>query len=249
GFQPGVLYELIYRAKNPTVLGLGWAGERDLISFFKHSARGDDGTANPLFVAGRTPLAVVEGSSQSGRSIRTFIHLGFNEDEQGRIVFEGAYPHIGGGRLPMNSRFSQPGRAWGYTVDYLYPAYEFPFSYMPTHDPITGQTDGILMRCLKSNSCPKIFHVATALEICEGRHVRAAGAGELPQHSREQLSQRLSGRARQPDQPARGAVAAQGHAARRPRLRPAVQRAGRERDRDEGTAHRKLGPLRCARAA
>ena len=169
GFQPGVLYELIYRAKNPTVLGLGWAGERDVISFFKHSARDDDGTANPLFVGGRTPLAVVEGSSQSGRSIRTFIHLGFNEDEQGRIVFEGAYPHIGGGRLPMNSRFSQPGRAWGYTVDYLYPAYEFPFSYMPTHDSITGQTDGILMRCLKSNSCPKIFHVATALEIWEGR--------------------------------------------------------------------------------
>ncbi len=168
GFQPGVLYELIYRAKNPTVLALGWAGERDLISFLKYSARDDAGNPNPLYMH-RTPLAVVEGSSQSGRSIRTFIHLGFNEDEQGRIVFEGAYPHIGGGRLPMNSRFAQPGRAWGYTVDYLYPAYEFPFTYMPTHDPITHQTDGILLRCLKSNSCPKIFHVATALEIWEGR--------------------------------------------------------------------------------
>jgi hypothetical protein len=84
-------------------------------------------------------------------------------------VFEGAYPHIGGGRLPMNTRFSQPGRAWGYTVDHLYPAYEFPFSYMPEHDQLTGETDGLLMRCLKTNTCPKIFHVATALEIWEGR--------------------------------------------------------------------------------
>jgi len=177
GFQPGVLYELIYRAKDPTVLALGWAGMRDLVSFLKHARHDDAGTPNPLFLAGRdrgdgddgAALAVFEGSSQSGRSMRTFLHLGFNEDEQGRIVFEGAFPHIGGGRLSMNVRFAAPGRAWGYTVDHLYPAYEFPFSYMPTHDPITHQTDGILMRCLKSHTCPKIFHVATALEIWEGR--------------------------------------------------------------------------------
>jgi hypothetical protein len=169
GFQPGVIYELVYRAKNPTVLGLGWAAERDLISFFKHAAQDDEGRPNPLLIPGKTPLAVVEGSSQSGRSIRTFLHLGFNEDEQGRIVFEGAFPHIGGGRLSMNIRFAAPGRAWGYTVDHLYPAYEFPFSYMPSHDPITRRTGGILARCLASNTCPKIFHVATALEIWEGR--------------------------------------------------------------------------------
>ncbi len=170
GFQPGVLYELIYRGMNPTVLGLGWASERDLMSFFKHAAADDDGQPNPLLLAGGRPaLAVVEGSSQSGRSIRTFIHLGFNEDEGGRIVFEGAFPHIGGGRLSMNIRFAAPGRAWGYTVDHLYPAYEFPFSYMPTHDPITRRTGGLLLRCLASHTCPKIFHVATALEIWEGR--------------------------------------------------------------------------------
>jgi Alpha/beta hydrolase domain len=169
GFQPGTLYELIYRAKDPTVLGLGWASMRDLVSFFKHAVKDDAGTGNPLALPGRPALAVVEGSSQSGRSIRTFIHLGFNEDEEGRIVFEGAFPHIGGGRLSMNIRFAAPGRAWGYTVDHLYPAYEFPFSYMPTHDPITRQTDGILKRCLATDTCPKIFHVATALEIWEGR--------------------------------------------------------------------------------
>ncbi len=191
GFQPGVLYELIYRAKDPTVLGLGWAGMRDLMSFFKHEKRDDAGTANPLFLAPeRGPqhddddddeeedddrddragtLAVFEGSSQSGRAMRTFLHLGFNEDEEGRIVFEGAFPHIGGGRHAMNIRFAHPGRAWGFTVDHLYPAYEFPFTYGRVHDPITRQTDGILDRCEETETCPKIFHVATALEIWEGR--------------------------------------------------------------------------------
>src|SRR5262249_28618601 len=58
GFEPGVLYELIYRGKDPTVLGLGWASERDLISFFKHAPADDDGHPNSLFLGGRA-LAVV----------------------------------------------------------------------------------------------------------------------------------------------------------------------------------------------
>ena len=169
GFTPGTLYELIYRARDPIVMGLGYAAMRDLLAFFKHERRDDDGRANPLWFEAERPRAVFMGSSQSGRNMRTFIHLGFNEDEAGRIVFEGAYPHIGGGRAQFNSRFSHAGRAWGHVPDADYPAYEFPFSYMPTHDPLTGQTNGILKRCLKTNTCPKIFHVATALEIWEGR--------------------------------------------------------------------------------
>jgi hypothetical protein len=169
GFQPGKIYELIYRARDPIVMGLGYAAMRDLHAFFKHERRDDFGTRNPLWLEGERALAVFSGSSQSGRNMRTFIHLGFNEDEAGRIVFEGAFPHIGGGRAQFNSRFSHAGRAWGHVFDADYPAYEFPFSYMPTHDPLTGQTNGILKRCLKTNTCPKIFHVATALEVWEGR--------------------------------------------------------------------------------
>jgi hypothetical protein len=169
GFQPGRIYELIYRARDPLVMGLGYAGMRDLHAFFKHERCDDFGNPNPLWLEGERPLAVFSGSSQSGRNMRTFIHLGFNEDEAGRIVFEGAYPHIGGGRAQFNSRFSQAGRAWGHVFDADYPAYEFPFSYMPSHDPLTGKTNGILKRCLKTNTCPEIFHVATALEIWEGR--------------------------------------------------------------------------------
>ncbi len=169
GFEPGRLYELIYRAQDPIVMGLGYAGMRDLLAFFKHERADDVGTPNPLWLEGTRPKAVFMGSSQSGRNMRTFLHLGFNEDEKGRIVYEGAYPHIGGGRAQFNSRFSHAGRAWGHVFDADYPAYEFPFSYGTIHDPITGQTNGILKRCLKSDTCPKIFHVATALEIWEGR--------------------------------------------------------------------------------
>jgi hypothetical protein len=169
GFQPGKIYELIYQAKDPLVMGLGYAAVRDLHAFFKHERRDDSGMPNPLWLEGERPLAVFSGSSQSGRNMRTFIHLGFNQDEAGRIVFEGAFPHIGGGRAQFNSRFSHAGRAWGHVYDADYPAYEFPFSYRPIRDPLTGQTGGILVRCLKTQTCPKIFHVATALEIWEGR--------------------------------------------------------------------------------
>src|SRR5262249_35246789 len=48
GFDPDFIYELIYTAKNPLVLGLGLAATRDLISFFRHSIRDDLGTSNPL---------------------------------------------------------------------------------------------------------------------------------------------------------------------------------------------------------
>lgn len=186
GFRPGNIYELLYRGKDPIVIGLGYAGMRDLISFFKHERHDDVGTANPLWVEddrhGRRDkddrdghgsrsgtLAMFSGASQSGRNMRTFLHLGFNEDEKRRVVFDGAFPLIGGGRAAFNIRFGQPGRAWGYVADHLYPAYEFPFTYGTTHDPITGESGGILDRCLKTRTCPKIFHFATALEIWEGR--------------------------------------------------------------------------------
>jgi hypothetical protein len=167
GFQPGRIYELIYRAKDPLVLGLGFAAMRDLAAFLKHEESDEGQSANPVYRAGNK--ALVMGSSQSGRFIRTFLHLGFNADERGRIAFEGAYPHIGGGLIALNVRFAQPGHAWGDQVNHLYPAYDFPFTYAKQTDPLTNRTQGVLDRCTASGTCPKIFHVATALEIWEGR--------------------------------------------------------------------------------
>jgi Alpha/beta hydrolase domain len=167
GFEPGRLYELIYRGKDPTVGGLGFAALRDLGAFLRNSPQDDSGAPNPIYR--RDNVAIVEGTSQSGRMIRSFLALGFNADESGARVFDGAYPHIGGGLMPLNVRFGQPVRAWGEQTDHLYPAYDFPFSYARQTDPLTGRTQGLLDRCSATDTCPLIFHVATALEMWEGR--------------------------------------------------------------------------------
>lgn len=167
GFQPGQLYELIYRAKDPTVLGLGYAAARDLAVFLRDGKFDDAGKANPIGRRGQK--AMVMGTSQSGRFIRSFLHLGFNRDERGAKVYDAALPHIGGGLMPLSLRFAQPGRAWGQQIDHLYPAYDFPFNYARVQDPLTGRKQGILDRCRADKSCPLIFHAATALEIWEAR--------------------------------------------------------------------------------
>lgn len=168
GFKVGHLYELTYRAKDPLVLGLGFAAARDLGAFLKFAEKDDSGMANPVHVANAKTL--VTGSSQSGRYIRSLIHLGFNRDESGRTVFDGAFAHIAGGLMPLNVRFGQPGRAAGTgEVDRTYPGAEFPFTYGSVHDPLTGRTQGVLDRCTRSNTCPKVVHAATALEMWELR--------------------------------------------------------------------------------
>lgn len=168
GFEPGKLYEVIYRARDPKVMGMGFAITRDVGAFFQHAEKDAAGTPNPVVHGGRVK-SIIFGQSQSGRFIRSLIALGFNKGEDGRQVFDGAMPHIGGGLMPLNIRFSQPGRAWGQQVDHDYPAYDFPFTYAREADPLTGRSQGILDRCEASQTCPVIFHMATALEIWEGR--------------------------------------------------------------------------------
>ena len=46
GFKPGHIYEFIYPAKNPLVLGLGFAVVRDLISFLRYEMK--DATGNRI---------------------------------------------------------------------------------------------------------------------------------------------------------------------------------------------------------
>lgn len=168
GFQPGRIYELIYRAKDPLVLGLGMAAARDLGEFFGRRDKDDAGTANPV-VHGAGVKTVIMGTSQSGRMIRTMLHLGLNRAESGGRAFDAALPHIGGGMLAINIRFGQPGRGWNDQLDRLNPAYEFPFSYRRQTDPLTGRTQGVLDRCTATNTCPRIVHAATVLEMWEGR--------------------------------------------------------------------------------
>jgi hypothetical protein len=168
GFQPGELYEITYRAKDPLILGLGFAATRDLGAFLKSAIKDESGTLNPVLIP--NARTIVMGSSQSGRFIRTFINLGFNRGEDGKIVFDGAFPEIGGGLLPLNVRWGQPGRGAGNAeVDNQTPGADFPFTYGPETDPIGGRTGGILDRCTATRTCPKIVHAATSLEMWELR--------------------------------------------------------------------------------
>jgi hypothetical protein len=172
GFDTNHIYELVYTAKNPIVMGLGLAAIRDVASFFHHAASDDNGTANPI--AGAIQHTLLNGISQSGRLLRTYLELGFNEDERGRQVFEGMQPHIGAVRNYVNVRFSQPGRLAGTQhTEKQYPGPDSPLTYERTRDPLTGETVGLLDRCRETGTCPKIIHTMSDIEYWE-----SSGAGD-----------------------------------------------------------------------
>jgi hypothetical protein len=164
GFDAGAIYELIYQAKDPKVMGMGFAATRDIVSFLRREAADAASTPNPL--AGRIDSAVSLGVSQSGRFLHDFLYLGFNEDEAGRSVFDGLIPHVAAGKkMFTNYRFAQPGRNMQEHGETLYPGTGFPFTYPVTTDPVTGRTDGWLARCLAAKNCPKIMQTDTDLEF------------------------------------------------------------------------------------
>lgn len=171
GADAGAIYELTYQAKNPVVLGVGFAGIRDAVTFLRHSAADDAGRPNPLFVDGKSVLiaAVATGSSQSGRVQRDFIYQGFNQDFSGRKVFEGMNPIVAGARRTfVNFRFGQAGRFTRQHEDHMFPMDEFPFTYATTTDAMTGKTDGLFKVCSVSKTCPKVIQLDTDSESYQG---------------------------------------------------------------------------------
>lgn len=164
GFEPGALYELVYEAEGSIIQGVGLAGVRDLISFLRH----DGSEQNPLRKSDGKPAinrAFSFGVSQSGRFLRQLLYQGFNEDTQGRIVFDGLIPHVAGAGLGFfNHRFAQPNRHNGQHEDHLFPADMFPFTYGPSTDPYLKKTDSILGRYANSKTQPKVMHTQSAAE-------------------------------------------------------------------------------------
>jgi hypothetical protein len=170
GFDGGAIYELVYEAKDPLVMGLGFAAMRDAISFLRYETGDRAGNANPLALPGLPEIALSIGISQSGRALRDLLYLGFNEDVRGRIVFDGMHPDIAGSRKTFtNFAFGQPGRWQKQHEDHLYPGDQFPFTYVTLRDPISGRTDGLLERCSRSNTCPRIVHTDGEAEVWQAR--------------------------------------------------------------------------------
>jgi len=160
GFEAAAEYVVSYTAKDPLVLGIGYAATRDLNSFLRYAEKDDTGTANP--VAGRVKWAISEGSSQSGNFIRSYIHLGFNQDEAGRIVWDGANPHIAARQLALNFRFAVGNGAAGPNE----PGSEAVLWWSDYPDAARHRAAaGMLDRCRASGTCPKIFETFGALEF------------------------------------------------------------------------------------
>jgi hypothetical protein len=158
--EPGAIYDLRYPAKNPWVLGIGFAATRDLVSFLRREEKDQAGAANPAGPGIQAALAV--GISQSGRYLRDFIGQGFNRDEGNRRVFDGVLSHIAGvGRVFLNAEFGQPARTNTQHEDHFYPENAFPFASARTTDPVTGRS-GMLLRGDRFD--PKLIETNTSTE-------------------------------------------------------------------------------------
>ena len=146
GFEANKMYELIYPARNPIVMGLAHAVTRDIGSFLRYQAEDDLGNPNPLGAGIRR--AYSSGVSSTGMYEREWIYLGFNEDEQHRKVFDGVTIYTAGAnRLFANVQFAHPTfySRQDANQDYTSNAYP-PFTFGVSTDPVSGITDGILKR-------------------------------------------------------------------------------------------------------
>jgi hypothetical protein len=158
GFDPAYLYEIEYTARDPKVYGIGFAATRDLNSYLRYSD----------ILGGRITAVISQGNSQSGNFLRSFIHLGFNQDENGKIVFDGANPNIAPRQIALNFRFAAPSGAAAI--------------HEPGSDGVVWWEDytddsrglgkaGLLDRCRATRTCPRIVETFGSSEFY---HLRAS---------------------------------------------------------------------------
>jgi Alpha/beta hydrolase domain len=175
GFQPGRIYECVYRTQKAPVVGLGLLAVRDVVSFLRY---GSGPLQSPC--TDRIDYAYGFGISQSGRFLRHYLYENLNHDEAGRIVFDGVMPHIAGARRgEFNCRFGQPSAN---TLEG--PNTAFPFTDTEQTDALTGQTDGLLRRLSTTGKLPKIFHTNSSAEYWRGdaslSHISVDGTADVP---------------------------------------------------------------------
>jgi hypothetical protein len=150
-FAPYRIYEVWYEATGSSVIGVGFAATRDLVSFLRYELADRDRTPNPMIAEGSEAdgtgiaHALAFGVSQSGRFLRHFLELGMNDDGNGRRVFDGVLTHVAGaGKVFANHSFAMPGRTATQHEDRFYPENWFPFSNAVTTDPFSGRRGAIL---------------------------------------------------------------------------------------------------------
>jgi hypothetical protein len=179
------IYEFSYTAKNPTPNALGLAAIRDFNSFLRFSSQDDFGTPNPI--KSHIDRVYTETVSQPARTLNDFVHLGFNEDENHRKVFDGMLQWVGAADgLNMNYRWSETTRTNRNRQELLYLEGLYPFANVPTFDPISGTSDWRYKSCEATHTCPIAMEFYSANEYW----VKAAslmstdptGKVDLPDH-------------------------------------------------------------------
>jgi hypothetical protein len=182
-FTNNDIYEFAYTARDPSPKGLGFAAVRDWNAWLHYEREDDYGTANPL--AGDIQKIYTEISSQPGRLLNDFRHLGFNEAENGRKVFDGHMQWIAAGNgINMNYRFSQSGRTERNRQNHLYIEGRFPFANVWTYDPITRKVDSRYASCRETHTCPLGMEIYSANEYwvkaASLLHTDPSGSWDLP---------------------------------------------------------------------
>ena len=211
GFDRGAIYEFIYRARDPIVMGIGFAAIRDIVSSLRHGT-----TDNPLAPQERPRIrhALGFGISQSGRVLRDLVYLGFNQDLAGRQVFDGILPIVAGSRRTcINWQFAQAGRYSRQHEDHSYGDDQFPFSYPTLDDPISGRSGGILQGARDAGVCPKVLHLDTESDFWQARSSLIA-------------TDTSGGDIAMPDEVRVSAVSGVPHAPFRPLTKPVMQLPG-----------------------
>ncbi len=158
GFEAGRLYELVYRAEDPRVTGLGFLVVRDVAAYSRYDLRSEF----------PTDAAVAFGVDGGARFLRDFVREGFNVDETGRGVFDAVWTHGAGARgYGYNVRFGPSPRGVDHHRALFQPDAVFPFSIQEQADPVTGRTEGLIDR-LPSTATPRT--IATLTDADYWRH-------------------------------------------------------------------------------
>jgi hypothetical protein len=179
GFQSDKLYTLIYPAKNPIVMGLGYAVTRDIGSFLRYETHDSVGISNPL-AASSNEVGIRRsysfGSSSTGMYQREYLYLGFNEDEAHRPVFDARWIHKSGtNRLFANVEFADPNTysRQDDRHDFLSTSYP-PLTLSITTDPVSGIRDGLVKRpdtdglIFESDTENEFYNMRASLNVTDG---------------------------------------------------------------------------------
>ena len=175
GFDPGRIYQIVYKTDYAPIAGLGLLALRDVAPFLRNAV-----SDNPT--AGGFSALIAWGVSQTGRMLRDFMHLGLNLTEDGTMAYEGIAPHVAGARRgSFNHRFAQPSNQttplWGHA---------FPYADVSTTDPLSAQSGGLLDRLSAIGVMPKIISTNSAAEYWRGdaalAHVDTGGEQDLAEH-------------------------------------------------------------------